>query len=91
MSYPYKQNNELLQSSLNFDHFSAGLGGKETPRSRITVTSSLNEIFTDPDGKKGGGERGGVTPPALTALLKKLYLKTSDRFMLLVYLLHGSC
>jgi hypothetical protein len=32
---------------------------KETPRRRITVTSSLSEISTDPLGKVGGGEMGG--------------------------------
>jgi hypothetical protein len=39
---------------------------KETPMRRITVTSSLNEIFTDQlgNGGGGGGGGGGVTPPA---------------------------
>jgi hypothetical protein len=66
VSYPYKQNAELNQSSLSFNHFSAGFGMKETQRRRIMVTSSLTEISTDPASKKGGSEGGGVTPPALT-------------------------
>ncbi len=46
---------------------------KETPRRRITVTSSLNKISTNQPGNTvGGGEvRRGLTSPALHPFLKQ--------------------
>ncbi len=39
---------------------------KETPRRRITVTSSLNKISTDQLGNRARKGGGGMTPAALT-------------------------
>jgi hypothetical protein len=41
-----------------------GTSVKETPRRRITVTSSLNEISMDQLGKRVAVRRGGIIPPA---------------------------
>jgi hypothetical protein len=40
-----------------------GTSVKETPRRRITVTSSLNEISTDQLGNRVAVRRGGIIPP----------------------------
>jgi hypothetical protein len=61
---------------------------KDTPRRRITATSSVNEIFPDQMGNRVVVSFGGVTPlvhtPFLSRLLDK-YLKRGEQFG---YLLH---
>ncbi len=68
---------------------------KGTPKRRITVTSSFNEIFTDHLEDElwwwGGKGRGGLTPPAPHRKLLDRYLKTTwTDFLRRGYLLHGS-
>jgi hypothetical protein len=48
---------------------------KETPRRRITVTSSLNDISTDQQGNSMVVQRGGVTQPIPTTLHSRLIFK----------------
>ncbi len=53
---------------------------KETPRRKITVMSSFNEISTDQLGNRVVVREGGVTPPVPTPFYSSLvdrYLKTT--------------
>jgi hypothetical protein len=53
---------------------------KETPRRKITVTSSFNEISRDQLGNRVVVREGGVTPPVPTPFYSSLldrYLKTT--------------
>jgi hypothetical protein len=50
---------------------------KETPRRRITVTSSLNKISTDQLENRVVVRGGGVTPPASIHASGQLYKKTT--------------
>jgi hypothetical protein len=46
---------------------------KETPRRRITVTSSLNEISTNQLGNVSGDKQESITPPAANAFWIDIY------------------